>query len=215
MYKVILFDLDGTLTDSGEGITKSVQYALEKIGKPEPDLEKLRVFVGPPLLEEFMEYAGIDEELANKAVEIYRERYAPLGIYENVLYPGIAEMLEGLKARGYRLGIASAKPEVFVKVVAEYFKIDSYFETMVGSDAANGRHSKTQVIEEALCRMKMEHHRESVVMVGDREHDILGAREAGVPCVAVSFGYGSKEELEAAAPLRIVDSAEEVLDFFA
>ena len=124
MYKAILFDLDGTLTDSGEGITKSVQYALEKVGKPEPDLQKLRVFVGPPLLEQFQEYAGIDEETARKAVEIYRERYAPVGIYENELYPGIPEMLSGLKQRGYKLAIASSKPENFVKLVAECFHID-------------------------------------------------------------------------------------------
>ena len=124
MYKAILFDLDGTLTDSGEGITKSVQYALEKVGKPEPDLQKLRIFVGPPLLEQFQEYAGIDEETARKAVEIYRERYAPVGIYENELYPGIPEMLSGLKQRGYKLAIASSKPENFVKIVAEYFHID-------------------------------------------------------------------------------------------
>ena len=215
MYRAILFDLDGTLTDSGEGITKSVQYALEKIGKPETDLQKLRIFVGPPLLEEFEEFAGIDEETAKKAVEFYRERYAPIGIYENELYPGIVEMLSGLKARGYRLGIASSKPENFVKIVAEYFHIDSYFEEIVGSEISGGRTNKTEVIEEALRRMGLSDHREQVIMVGDKEHDVFGARQAGLECIAVSFGYGTKEELENAHPLRIVDSAEEILDFFA
>ena len=143
MYKAFLFDLDGTLTDSGEGITKSVQYALEKVGKPEPDLQKLRIFVGPPLLEQFQEYAGIDEETAGKAVAIYRERYAPVGIYENKLYPGIPKMLSGLKQRGYKLAIASSKPENFVKIVAEYFHIDSYFDEMVGSEPEGGRTNKT------------------------------------------------------------------------
>ena len=183
MYKAILFDLDGTLTDSGEGITKSVQYALEKVGKPETDLQKLRVFVGPPLLEQFQEYAGIDEETARKAVEIYRERYAPVGIYENELYPGIPEMLSGLKQRGYKLAIASSKPENFVKIVAEYFHIDSYFD--------------------------------QVIMVGDKEHDVFGARRAGLECIAVSYGYGTEEELKNAHPFKIVNSAEEILDFFA
>ena len=182
MYKAILFDLDGTLTDSGEGITKSVQYALEKVGKPEPDLQKLRIFVGPPLLEQFQEYAGIDEETARKAVEIYRERYAPVGIYENELYPGIPEMLSGLKQRGYKLAIASSKPENFVKIVAEYFHIDSYFDEMVGSEPEGRRTNKT---------------------------------EAGLECIAVSYGYGTEEELKNAHPFKIVNSAEEILDFFA
>ena len=215
MYKAILFDLDGTLTDSGEGITKSVQYALEKIGKPEADLQKLRIFVGPPLLEQFEEFAGIDEETAKQAVEFYRERYAPIGIYENELYPGIEEMLSGLKARGYRLGIASSKPENFVKIVAEYFHIDSYFEEIVGSEITGGRTNKTEVIEEALRRMGLSNHRDQVIMVGDKEHDVFGARRAGLECIAVSFGYGTEEELENAHPLQIVDSAEEILDFFA
>ena len=176
MYKAILFDLDGTLTDSGEGITKSVQYALEKVGKPEPDLQKLRIFVGPPLLEQFQEYAGIDEETARKAGEIYRERYAPVGIYENELYPGIPEMLSGLKQRGT---------------------------------------NKTEVIEETLKRLGLSEHRDQVIMVGDKEHDVFGARRAGLECIAVSYGYGYEEELKNSHPFKIVNSAEEILDFFA
>lgn len=215
MYKAIFFDLDGTLTDSGEGITKSVQYALEKIGKPEPDLQKLRIFVGPPLLEQFEEYAGIDEETARKAVEIYRERYAPIGIFENELYPGIEEMLSGLKNRGYKLAIASSKPEVFVKIVAEHFHIDSYFDEMVGSEPEGCRTNKTEVIEEALKRLGLSEHRDQVMMVGDKEHDVFGARRAGLECIAVSYGYGTEEELENAHPYKIVNSAEEILDFFA
>lgn len=215
MYKVILFDLDGTLTDSGEGITRSVQYALEKIGKPEPERQKLNIFVGPPLLEQFQEYAAIDKETAKKAVEYYRERYAPVGIYENELYPGILEMLEELKARGYRLGVASSKPENFVNTVLEHFHMTSYFDQIVGSKPDGGRTDKTAVIEEALLRMGLEKHKEQVIMVGDKEHDVIGARKAGLDCIAVSYGYGTMEELENAHPLKIVNSTEELLDFFA
>ena len=211
----ILFDLDGTLTDSGEGIMKSVQYAMEKIGKPEPNLEKLRVFVGPPLLKQFMEYADLDEETGRQAVAFYRERYTPVGVYENCLYPGIEEMLAGLKGRGYKLGIASSKPEHFVLIVLEYCKIKEYFDVIVGSEMDGTRTNKAEVLEEALRRFGMEKHREQVILVGDREHDILGARKAGLDCVAVSWGYGSMEELTKAEPLKIVNSAEELLDFFA
>lgn len=115
MYKAVLFDLDGTLTESGEGITKSVQYALEKIGKPEPDLEALRVFVGPPLLEQFMMYADLDRETAAQAVVYYRERYSDTGIFENRVYSGTEKVLEALRSKGYILAVASSKPEFFVK----------------------------------------------------------------------------------------------------
>lgn len=214
MYKAILFDLDGTLTESGEGITKSVQYALEKLGKPEPDLESLKVFVGPPLLEQFMKYADLDEETARQAVTFYRERYSVTGIFENRPYPGVEEMLAGLKKKGYILAVSSSKPEYFVKKILDHFELTEYFTEIVGSEMNGGRTGKSEVIEETLCRLHMENKRDQVLMVGDREHDILGARKSGLSCLAVSYGYGSREELEAAKPVQIVDSALEILDFF-
>lgn len=214
MYRAILFDLDGTLTQSGEGITKSVQYALEKLGKPEPDLKKLEVFVGPPLLQQFMKYAGLAEETAVKAVEYYRERYTDVGIFENRPYPGVEEMLEGLKRKGYILAVASSKPERFVRRILDHFHLTGYFQEIVGSEMNGGRTSKAEVIEEALSRLHMSGCRKDVIMVGDKEHDVLGAREAGISCVAVSYGYGTEEELKNAAPLKTVHSAGEVLDFF-
>lgn len=214
MYKVILFDLDGTLTESGEGITKSVQYALDKLGKPEPDLKKLEVFVGPPLLQQFMKYADLDEETAAQAVEYYRERYTDIGIFENRPYPGVEEMLEALRRKGYILAVASSKPERFVKKILDYFDLTEYFHEIVGSEMNGRRTGKAEVIEEVLARLQMSDRRDEVIMVGDKEHDVFGARKAGLKCVAVSYGYGSLEELEHAQPLKIVDSAREVLDFF-
>ena len=208
MYKVILFDLDGTLTESGEGITKSVQYALERIGKPEADLEKLKAFVGPPLTEMFMKYAQVDEETAKKAVEIYRERYSVTGIFENAVYPGIEDMLAQLKKKGYILAVASSKPEVYVRQILYHFGLTQYFTEIGGSEMDGRRTNKTEVIEDVLRRLNMDKHREQVIMIGDKEHDVYGARKAGLECIAVSFGYGTKEELTNAEPLKIVDSAE-------
>ena len=215
MYKVSLFDLDGTLTESGEGITKSVQYALERIGKPEADLEKLKAFVGPPLTEMFMKYAQVDEETAKKAVEIYRERYSVTGIFENAVYPGIEDMLAQLKKKGYILAVASSKPEVYVKKILDHFGLTQYFTEIGGSEMDGRRTNKTEVIEDVLRRLNMDKHREQVIMIGDKEHDVYGARKAGLECIAVSFGYGTKEELTNAEPLKIVDSAEEIANFFA
>ena len=214
MYKAIFFDLDGTLTESGEGIIKSVQYALEKLGKPEEDLDKLRVFIGPPLMEQFMKYADIDETEARKAVEYYRERYAIKGIFENRPYDGVENLLRELKGRGYILAVASSKPEYYVTKILDYFNLSSYFEVVVGSEMNGARTSKTEVIEEALKRLNMSDRRKEVLMIGDKEHDVLGAREAGLDCVAVGYGYGTKEELTAAQPLKIVASVDELLRFF-
>lgn len=215
MYKAILFDLDGTLTESGEGITKCVQYALEKLGKPESDLKKLEVFIGPPLMEQFMKYAGLDEETARRAVEYYRERYSTTGIFENRPYPGVEEMLQELKRKKYLLAVASSKPEYFVKQILDYFHLTEYFDEIVGSELNGSRTNKTEVIEETLRRLGLDKHREQVIMVGDKEHDVLGARAAGLECVAVSYGYGTEEEITAAQPLQTVSSTEEILDFFA
>ena len=214
MYKAVLFDLDGTLTDSGEGIMKSVQYALDKIGRPEPDLEKLRVFVGPPLLEQFMDFAGVDRETAEMAVRYYRERFAPVGIFENSVYPGTEAMLDSLKTRGYLLAVASSKPDVFVRQVLDHFGLTGYFDVIVGSEMNGARTQKSEVVEEAISLLGLSDRREEVIMVGDKSHDVIGAASCGIKCIAVSYGYGTMEELEGASPLCIVDSPQAVADFF-
>lgn len=213
MKKVILFDLDGTLTESGEGITKSVQYALEKMGKPEPDRQKLLAFVGPPLTEQFMAYAGMSREEAEQAVVYYKERYSVTGIFENRPYPGIPEMLKKLKEKGVLLAVASSKGEEAVDRVLEHFSLKEYFDEAVGSLKDGGRSRKSDVIEEVLRRLDRSDDRENVLMVGDKEHDIFGAKEAHIPCVAVAYGYGSMEELEAAKPLKIVHNTDELLEY--
>ena len=213
-YEVILFDLDGTLTESGEGITKSVQYALDKMRYPEMDLEKLRVFVGPPLLEQFMKYTGMSEEEARQAVVYYRERYSVTGIFENRVYDGVQNMLEELRRKGYLLAVSSSKPEYFVTKVLDHFGLTGYFDEIVGSEMNGKRTGKADVIEETLRRLQLSDHREQVIMVGDKEHDVFGARTCGLECIAVSYGYGTMEELTQADPLRIAASPEEVLDFF-
>lgn len=213
MKKLILFDLDGTLTESGEGIIKSVQYALKKMGKPEPEMQKLRVFIGPPLLEQFIKYADMSEAEAKMAVSYYRERYSSIGIFENRPYPGIKEMLETLKENGFLLAVASSKNEESVMRVLEHFNIRECFDEAVGSEMNGKRSGKAEVIEEALRRLDRSDNRDQVIMVGDKEHDVIGAKEAGIPCVAVAYGYGTMAELEAAEPLRIVHTVKELQEY--
>lgn len=210
MWDTILFDLDGTLTASAEGITKSVQYALAKLGMKEENLEELTCFVGPPLLEQFMSYAGLSEEDAIQAVEYYRERYSTIGIFENSPYPGIEDMLFHLKQRGLVLGVASSKPTFFVNKILKHFQIDSYFKIVVGSELDGKRTNKTEVIEEALRQLNIGEKRQQTVMVGDKEHDVFGAKEAGLACIGVAYGYGGRLELESAQASHIVDSVAEL-----
>lgn len=214
MYRAILFDLDGTLTASAEGITKSVQYALHRLGIEEPDLQKLESFVGPPLLDQFMEAYGMDLETARQAVVYYRERYSAEGMYENRLYEGIQELLQDLRKRGYILGVASSKGISYVEQILEYFQIAPLFTVIEGSQMDGSRLTKADVIREAIRKLNMENHREQVVMVGDRNFDIFGAREAEIDCVAVSYGYGDIQELNQAGPAAIVPTVEGLQRFF-
>lgn len=213
MIKVLLFDLDGTLTESGEGIIRSVQYALDKFGIVENDMEKLRRFVGPPLVDSFMKHYGFTHEDALKAVDIYRERFGKVGIFENALYPGADQMLAKLKEAGYMLAVASSKPEHYVQQILEYFKIAEFFDEVVGATMDEKRTSKTEVLEEVLRRLELHEQKEEILMVGDTELDIRGAKDHGIDCVAVTYGYGDLEKMKAEKPLKIVDSVSELEAF--
>ena len=212
MYKAVLFDLDGTLTESGEGIVKSVQYALERLGFRDINRKDLLCFVGPPLVRSFMKFYKISREQAEEGVRLYRERFGKVGIYENKLYPGIPEMLSKLKASGYRIAVASGKPEEYVLKILDHFEIASFFDVVTGSLMDGRRLSKKEVIEECLSRLNMSDDRKHVLMVGDREDDVFGAREAGVDCAAVLYGYGSAQELKAANPAYIVETVDKLTE---
>lgn len=211
MYDTVLFDLDGTLTDPKEGITKGVQYALKYYGIIEEDLDKLLCFIGPPLKEQFMKYCGFDEKRAEDAVLKYRELYSKTGIFQNRVYDGIEEMLKALQLKGIRLGIASSKPQVFVEKIIERFNIDKYFSVVVGSELNGKRSDKSEVIKEAINQFEIED-KNRVVMVGDRSHDIIGAKKNDIKSIGVCFGYGSKKELEESGADYIAKSVVDLTD---
>lgn len=211
-YRCILFDLDGTLTDSAPGIVNSVQYALKKNGMDEPDREKLLDFVGPPLTDSFMKHYGMSRKEAEHMVEDYREYFRVRGWKENSVYDGVRQMLETLKCRGKKLVVATSKPEKFARQILAYFKLDTYFD-YIGGSTMDGRISgKDQVISCVLDQIGLEN-KDQAVMVGDREHDVIGARANGLPCIGVLYGYGSREELEAAGALAICPDTEQLPDY--
>ncbi len=209
MFDYILFDLDGTLTDPKEGITKSVQYALKAFDIEETNLDKLEPFIGPPLKDSFMEFYGFSIEQTQKAVEKYRERFVEKGIFENEIYPGIDRMLENLHVRGKKLLIASSKPTELVEQILEHFGIREYFDYVVGSNMDGSRSKKEEVVAEALRQLGLEPRtKDSAAMVGDRKFDIEGARAFGLTAIGVSFGYAQGNELEQAGADYIVDTVE-------
>lgn len=206
MYQTILFDLDGTLTDPKEGITKCVQYALHSFGIEEENLDKLECFIGPPLMEQFMKCYGLNEEKGKMAVEKYRERFSTVGLYENKIHPGIKNLLKELKESKRIIGLASSKPTVYCKKILEHFGIESYFQVIVGSELDGRRTDKAQVVREALRQLEIEEKDKGrVVMIGDRKHDILGGRKNGLSTIGIKLGYATEGELEEAGANKIVE----------
>lgn len=209
MYDTILFDLDGTLTDPGEGITNSVAYALERYGIHNTDRRELYCFIGPPLLESFQKFYGLTYEQADQGVNYYREYYGTKGIFENKVIDGIPQLLEHLKAAGKRLIVATSKPEGYSNQILEHYGLAQYFDFVAGALMDNSRTDKAKVIAYAIeqCGITAS---DSVIMVGDREHDVIGAKKNGLACVGVLFGYGSAEELTAAGALKLAKDAKEL-----
>jgi len=210
-YKIILFDLDGTLSDPKVGITKSVQYALNKFSIDEPNLDKLECFIGPPLQDSFAEYYQLDEEDTQKAIGFYRERFREKGMFENELYTAIPTLLNMLKEQKFTLVVATSKPTVFSEQILNYFQIDAYFDLVVGSNLDGTRTAKTEIIQYILDKYKKYEHAD-FIMIGDRKHDIIGANNTGIDSIGVTYGYGSYDELSKANPSYIVESVEELKD---
>ncbi|AUC91179.1 phosphoglycolate phosphatase [Streptococcus suis] len=208
MYQTILFDLDGTLTDSGQGILNSVAYALEKMGIEEPDTANLNRFIGPPLYESFSRFYQLSPEDTQSAVDAFRVYFKEKGMFENQLYPGIIPLLEELRTAGKTLVIATSKPEIFAKQILEHFGIAHYFDVIAGASLDSSRISKADVIGHAINQL--EAFPKHAVMIGDREHDIEGARMHQLPAIGVLYGYGSKQEFEKAGATMIVETVQDL-----
>ena len=211
-FDVILFDLDGTLTDPALGITNSVAYALRKMGITPPERKELLKFIGPPLAGSFEKYYGLSREESYRAVELYREYFAPKGIFENTVFEGIPEMLKSLKAAGKTVALATSKPTVFADKILKHFNLFDFFDLTVGSNLDGTLTDKAEVVRVVLEGLLVTDP-SSAVMVGDRSHDILGGAKNGLKTVGVTFGYGSKKELSDAKATKIVNSVAELERF--
>lgn len=205
--KTILFDLDGTLTDSGEGIINCATLALNHFGLPVPSREEMRVFVGPPLDQTFIKF-GVPEDRAQEAIAVYRSRYTTIGKFENFPYPGIAEMLHTLQSQGHRLFVATSKPEEMSVEILEKFSLSRYFERICGATLDGTRSHKADVIAYLL---KQTADVEDVVMVGDTAYDVIGAAAHGIPCIGVAWGYGQVREMLDAGAVSIAKDPPDLL----
>lgn len=206
MAKTILFDLDGTLTDSGEGIINCAILALEHFGCPIPDREEMRTFVGPPLHESFIRH-GVPADKTDEAIRVYRSRYIPIGAYENTPYPGVEDLLKALKEQGHILYVATSKPEEMSIKILEHFGLARYFDRICGASMDTSRSTKEDVIAYllSLCGRN-----ENILMVGDTKFDVIGAAAHGIPAIGVSWGYGKVEDMEAAGASAIAHTMEEL-----
>lgn len=214
MYQYIFFDLDGTLTDSKEGILRSLQYAFLKMKEPVPDEATLTKFIGPPLQDSFAQFCGFDEQKAQRAIELFRERYGSIGIFENTAAPGLPELCAELKEKGYVLALSSSKPEELCLTICERFGYARFFSAIVGSPSA-GDWDKEKIICETFRRLGLsEENKSSVLMVGDRKFDVEGATGCGIECVGVEFfGYAAPGELKQAGAVAVVKNVLELRRF--
>ena len=212
-YQYILFDLDGTLTDPKEGITTCVAYALEHFGIKTEDKDELCKFIGPPLIQSFMEFYSMDEKDAATAVEKYRERFSVKGLYENKVFDGIRELLEMLKDQGKELIVATSKPTIYATQILEYFDLARYFFFIAGSNLDGSMTKKGEVIKFALSQCKITD-KDKVLMVGDREHDIIGAKENKIDVMGVLYGFGNREEFERNKADYVVETVEQLRNIF-
>ncbi len=209
--RAILFDLDGTIINSEEGITKCVQYALKAYGVDEPDLKKLLCFIGPPLDPVFREQYGMTEEEAWQAVQKYRERFDVKGIFECCLYDGVAEVIRSLKEKGYVLALASSKPELACRRILEHFGLLLYFDEVVGATLDGSISTKEEVLEELGRRMEhMQITKEEMCLIGDTKYDAAGAKAFGIRCIGVDYGFGKREDILAAGAETVFSRIEEV-----
>ena len=205
--KSILFDLDGTLTDSGEGIINCASLALEHFGLPVPSREAMRVFVGPPLSETFQKF-GVPADKVDEAIAVYRSRYIPIGKFENTPYPGIRELLETLQQHGHKLYVATSKPEGMSVDILEHFDLAKYFIRICGAAMDMSRNSKEAVIAYLIQECGED---ANTIMVGDTTFDVIGSKAHGIPCIGVSWGYGNASDLMDAGAVTVADSTEELL----
>lgn len=209
MYEYYFFDLDGTLTDPGIGITNSVMHALKKYEIEVSDRSELYKFIGPPLADSFMNYYGFTQERAMEAIGYYREYFADKGLFENTVYTGIRDALQKMNDAGAKLVVATSKPEKFANIILKHFDLDEFFVFVAGATMDESRNRKADVIRHALNSLNITNP-DSVLMVGDRSHDVIGAEECGIKCAGVLYGYGSREELLDAGAIHIVNNPEEV-----
>ena len=210
MYDIILFDLDGTLTDPGIGITNSVAHALAHWNIEVTDRATLYKFIGPPLSDSFMRYYGFSEEDAMHAITVYREYFSVKGLYENEVYPGIPELLQSLKKMGKIVVLATSKPEKFAVEILRHFGLYDYFDIIAGAGMDESRNKKADVIAYAISQMN-DPDRSRMIMIGDREHDILGAKQFGIDSIGVLYGYGDRAEHTAAGVTYIAEKVEDIL----
>ncbi len=208
-YKCLLFDLDGTLTDSAPGIINCLRHSLTIMGFDMPEMPER--FLGPPLYESFAEYCGMNREQVLEAVKIFRERYSTKGLFENSVYPDVPEMLEKLKGSGFRLMVATSKVDEYAERILDRFGIADYFEFIGGARIDGSRNEKWEVIEHVLSSMSITD-RSSVLMIGDRKNDVAGAHKTGLECMGILWGYGSEEELRTAGADFIVHTPQEAAD---